>query len=262
MISHVNPKVGTLHMTAIKIQPDQILTNFLRANVTDVNSARVGQWIFPDFPRIDDLGDTNFPRIAITILTESSEFLGMFDDNQWETISFQIDVITKKDLIFNFTVTDEALGTMVSTVNSNRFTYDNVPSTITNISHNATPYGTVNFVTEDADFTAPGSLAADTVEVSRSTGNLNFSSVDVADDDGEAITSTYIVNLEGKKAVQQISRDVINKIRNNWRTDSTFDGLLYPNKISNAPQALDEDLGIYRQVLEYTMNGFNFGQDT
>lgn len=249
-------------MTKVKIQPDAIMVNFLRATVTDVNSSRSGSWIYPDFPLVSSLGDASYPRIGVTILTETGEPMGFNDDDQWETVNFQIDVVTKKDLIFTATTTDEAMGTIASTANSNRMTYTNIPTTVTNIKHNTTAYGTVTAKATDSVFTSPGSLSAGTVEWSQSTGNLNFSSADVSSHDGQAITSTYVIKMEGKKCVQHVARDVVKQIKNNWRSAATFAGLEYPVKIANNPVALDEDLGIYRQVLEYKCNGVNFGEDT
>jgi hypothetical protein len=244
-------------MTRVKIEPERILVNFLRNTLTDINGSRSGQWIYPDFPRVTSLGDASYPRVGITMLTESSTAMGMFDDTQWETVSFQIDVVTKKDLLFTATLTDEALGTMSSAANSNRFTYDEIPSSVTNIKHDGTSYGTVTRRNTDADFTTP---AAGTVEYSGSTGNLNFAAADLVTHDTEAITSTYTVALEGKKVVEYIGRDIIKQIRTGWRTDTTFAGLYYPNKISNSSLPLDEDLGIYRQMLEYQCNAFNLGE--
>ncbi len=86
-------------MTTAKQEADRILVNFLRNQVTDINATRLaagGQWIFPDFPRIGDLGDSSFPRMGVTILDESSDPMGIFDDNQWESLTFQIDIVTKK----------------------------------------------------------------------------------------------------------------------------------------------------------------------
>ena len=61
-----------------KIPPEQILCNFLRANVTDINSSRSTAFIFPDYPRIKNIGDTDFPRVGITVLSNPAEYLGMF----------------------------------------------------------------------------------------------------------------------------------------------------------------------------------------
>jgi hypothetical protein len=187
--------------------------------------------------------------------------MGLFDDTQYETVNFQIDVVTKKDQLHTLTITDEALGTMASNSNSDRMTFDFVPASVTNIQHDGVSYGIVTRVNTDADFTTPASLATDTVEYSASTGNLNFSAGDISGDVGEAITSTYTVALEGKKAAQHIARNIVKEIRANWRTDTTISGLFYPNKISNNPIPIDEDLGLFRQTLEYQFNAYNLGED-
>ncbi len=241
----------------VKLEADRILTNFLRSKLADPNSSRVGQMIYPDFPRVVDLGDASFPRIGITLLSENSDSLGIFDDNQYETINVQIDIVTKKGLKFDVTTTDESLGTMTSSVNSDRLSYEYVPNSITNIKHDGTGFGTVTQVATDSLFTSP---SAGTVEWSYSTGRLNFSAADVASYDTEAITSTSINVLEGKKLCQYLAREVVKAIRSNWRDDSQFQGLFYPIKINNFPIPFDEDLGIFRQTVEYQFRAFNIGE--
>ena len=249
-------------MTKVKIEPARIITNFLRSTLTDINSNRGASdnWIYDDFPLVRSLGDASFPRVGITLITENSEALGMYDDNQWETLNFQIDVVTKRGLIFNHTTTDEALGTIASNSNSNRMVFDEVPNTITNIKHDGTAFGTITKKDTDDDFTTPGSLAAGTVEWSASTGNLNFSAADITSYNGQAITSTSVVVFSNTKCCQYIARDIVKQFRNNWRSNTNFKGLTYPKKISNNPQPLDEDLGIFRQTLEYQCNGINMGE--
>lgn len=245
----------------VKIAPNTIMRNFLRANLVDINSNRVGQWIFDDPPRVETLGNASFPRISILAIGESSEYVGMFDDTQFETVTLQVDCWTKKDQVYTRTVTDEALGTMNASINSNRVTADFVPTTVTNVKHAGTSYGTVNFVDDDADFTAPGSLSADTVEISKATGNFNFSSADVTSHDGEALTTSYDKAMEGEEVVKYLAREVVKAVRTNWRTDPTFNGIFYPQKISgpvNLP--LDNDLGIFRYNVDYQVNAFNLGE--
>ncbi len=245
-------------MTQAKIEPKRILVNFLRSNLTDINASRSGNWIYPDFPRVASLGDAQFPRVGIIPLTESANPQGIFDDNQRHTVVLQIDVVTKKDLVNTLTVTTEEFGNMNSAANTNRFTYDFVPTAVTNIRHATVEYPTVTQVATNADFTAP--LPSGTVEYSFSTGDLNFSPTDVTGDDGELIDSTYTVALEGEKAVMHLAREIWKEIRNNWRTDSTMNGMFYPVLIANAPVPLDEDLGIYRQTLEIQFTIFNIGE--
>ncbi len=248
-------------MTQIKIEPDRIISNFLRLRVTDINTTRSGAgnpFVFPDYPRIKNIGDSDWPRVGVTLLSESADPLGVNDDDQLDTLTFQIDVMTKKGITFNVTTTDEAVGIVASTINTDRITLETVPNTITNIKHAGSAFGTLTAKDTDADFTAPGSLAAGTVEWSRSTGNLNFSAADVASYDTQAITSTYVVFMEGKKCVQYISREIAKAMRSDWRTYLV--GLFDPRKINNIPQALDEDLGLYRQTMEYQCKMFNAGE--
>ena len=241
-------------------EPDRIIVNFLRANLTDPNTgSRAGtQWIYPDFPRTQDLTRNSFPRIGITILSESSEYLGMSDNDRWDTINAQIDILTKKGLNLSVTTTDEAMGVIA---NDARLDYATIPNTVTNIKHNTTAFGTVTMKNTDDDFTAPGSLAAGTVEWSYATGNLNFSSADLASYSGQAITSTSVVALEGKKLVQYLARQVVSAFRTGWRTDTNLDYMKYPVKMSNQPVPFEEDAGIFRQMIEYRFNAVNAGED-
>ena len=109
----------------------------------------------------------------------------------------------------------------------------------------------------DAAFTSP---SAGTVEWSYSTGNLNFAAADIVSHDTDAITSTSVSFLEGKKACQYLAREVVKALKNSWRTDTTFNGLIYPIKISNQPVPFDEELGVFRQMLEYQCRAFNAGE--
>ena len=247
-------------MTKTKIEPINVVKNFLRSNLSDPNSSRSGQWIYPDFPRVKDLGNASFPRVGIVTLTESGRSMGLFDDNSEDTINLQIDVISKKGQFYSVTVTDEALGTLASGSNSDRFTFDFVPDTVTNIKHDGSAYGTVNIVATDSAFTAPASLSAGTVEVSFSTGNVNFSAADISSHDGEAITTTYVYGLEGKQCSDKIARDIVKTFKNSWRTDSTFEGLFYPVKISSNPLPFDDSLGIFRRTMQYSVKTFNSGE--
>lgn len=240
------------------IEPDKIMTNFLRAKLTDVNGSRSGQWIFPDFPRYEDLGDNSFPRIGITIINSSSTSMGIFDDTQWENITLQIDIFAKKEKIYSVTKTDESLGVIS---NSPRLTYKYIPTSITNIKHNGTAFsGSITRKTTNSVFTTPSSLSAGDVEYSASTGDLNFSSSDLISYSGQTITSTYIIKLEGKAVCQYLAREVIKAVRGSWRTDSTFNGLFYPVLLNNVPIPFDEEFGVFRQTVEYKLNAINLGE--
>lgn len=242
---------------AVKIEPQQILTNFLRATLSDINASRSGNWIYPDFPRIQDLGNANFPRIGITKISESSKAMGIFDNTQWHTVTLQIDVVAKKDQGFTVTNTLSSLGAIS---NAPRLTYDFIPDTVTSILHNAVAFGTLTPVNSDSLFTAPAALAAGTVEWSRSTGNLNFSGADITSYSGQTITSTWVEFLEGEEATQYLARQVIKQVRANWRTNTNFEGLENPILISMIPVPFDEPNSIFRHIIEYQINQFNIAE--
>ena len=79
-----------------KFDPSRIVVNFLRKRLTDPNSGRTTQWIFPDFPR-SDLTTNSYPRIGVTEISDSSQYLGIWDDNKSHTVDLQIDIVTQKD---------------------------------------------------------------------------------------------------------------------------------------------------------------------
>lgn len=253
-----NSQEGT--MTLAKIEPNAIVVNFLRQNLTDINGSRSGNWIYGDPPRTRDLGDASYPRVGVIMLNDSAESLGIYENDKRHIVTMQIDCVTKKDLMLSLAVTNEAIGTVAASVNTDRLTYDYVPTSITSLNHDGTPYGTVNFVNTNSNFTTPGSLAADTIEVSRSTGDLNFNSTDAAGDVGEAITSTYARAMEGEDAVKYLARQIWLLIKNNWRTNSDLNGLFYPELISFNRVPLEEDFGIYRYTLEIQWNIYNVGE--
>lgn len=181
----------------------------------------------------------------------------MYDDSQWETLTVQIDVVARKGQKFSLTTTDEAVGTMVSTANSNRLVYAYVPNTVTNIKHAGSSYTNVVNRSVNSDFTT---LTSGTVEWSTSTGDLNFASADVTSHDTEAITSTSVITLEGKKLCQYYGREIVKAIRANWRSDTTLNGLFYPVKINNTPIPFDEENGLFRQMIEYEFKAYNIGE--
>jgi len=244
-------------MTKTKIKIDRILTNFLRANLTDPNGSRSGNWIYPDFPRVQSLGNNQFPRVGITILSDSGDEMGINDTTTWHTISVQLDVITKKDSGMTRTITDEAMGTVSSGMNSNRLTYDYVPTSVINIKHNGTEYGTVTNKDTNSDFSTPSGMSADVIEWSTSTGDLNLNATDVTADNGEAITSTYTIYLEGKKLVETVALDIVKLIRSNWRS---IVGIQQMQLINHFAIPIDEELGIYRQTIEYQVKMINVGE--
>ena len=237
-----------------KYNPSRVFVNFLRKNLTDLNSSRSGNWIFADFPRVADLGDSSFPRVGITKINDYSSYTGIYDNTMFDTVDFQIDIVAKKDVGYTLTTTDESLGTIS---NNPRLYYDEIPTSISNIKHAGTSFGTITAVNTDSDFTSPASLSAGTVEWSKSTGNLNFSSADLTSYSGQAITSTYSAFYEGAKATEFIAKDIIKKVRTSWRTDSTFKPLFYPVKINDTPMPFDEANRVFRRTIEYRVRMYN-----
>lgn len=245
----------------VKLEPEQIFVNFLRKNLTDYNSSRSGNWIYDDQPLVSSLGNTSFPRIGITKITESTEPLGAYNDtNQWHTVTFQIDIFAKSDQLYTYTITNEGIGTVSSDINTNRVSFDFIPYSITNIKIDSPPNPVVAVaVSTDSSFTAPASLSDGEAEYSKSTGNLNFSASDVTVYDGKSITSTYVVKLDGKKVCKMIARDIYMQIKTNWRTDVSFRNLKNPICISKGSPTFDPVYRVWRLTMEYQAQGYNLG---
>lgn len=244
-----------------RLEPEQAMRNFLRFHLTDHNVAnRAGkQYVFDDWPR-SNLDPSSFPRVVVTKIGESGPLIGIGDDDTWDDVTFQIDVlIHRKTGVIDISHVAESVGVIS---NDPTLSLDFLPSTVTSIEHDATGFGTVTLVVNDSDFTSPASLSAGTVEVSRSSGNLNFSSADLVSFAGETITSTYTESIEGEIAAKRISRDVIVAIRNNWRQDARLDELKIPEKIGGPTIAeFDRERGWHRAFVEYKFKRFNSGEE-
>lgn len=246
---------------ASRLEPHYELRNFLRNNLTDLNSANRGgaNWIYADYPSAKITSKNVFPRIIITKITESGEIIGLGETDTYDAVTLQIDVVCNKEVgILTKTNTDESIGVIS---NSPRISFDDVPNTVTNIKHNGTAFGTVTAKNDDASFTTPASLSAGTVEWSRSTGNMNFSSADLTSYAAQTITSTNVLSLDSEMSTKWISREIIRKIRANWKTDTTIGSLLHPKKISG-PMLIpyDRDPGLSKVIIEYQFNRFNTGE--
>ena len=250
-----------------RLEPDEELRNFLRANLTDLNSANRGgeygtNWVFSGWPRPEITTKNTYPLVFIHALTESASIIGVGDNMTYGDVTFQIDVLVNREVgVLQVTHTDENLGDIS---NSPRLAFTDVPTTttgITNIKHDGTAFTTVTKKTNVAAFTTPASLAAGTVEWSFETGDLNFSSADLTSYSGQAITSTYYRVVEGEFAAMWIAREVVRKVRVNWRTDTTIGELIEPELISG-PRIIpyDPSDGVIRCMLEYKFKRFNTGE--
>jgi len=55
-------------------------------------------WVFPDKPR-DDLSMSSYPRIGVTTISESGGPNGVSEDDTFDNLTFQIDVLSAKNLM-------------------------------------------------------------------------------------------------------------------------------------------------------------------
>jgi len=144
--------------------------------------------------------------------------------------------------VYDLPISGETVGVI-----SQNLSLDYVPAQITSIEHDGASFATVEFVATDNDFTAslPGR-----VEVSRSSGNLNFNTADLTTYSGQTITATYNVLLSNDKAAKWIARDAVNSMRTQWRTNrDVLGGLFYPQITQNINQPFDEVRRSFRRTI-------------
>ena len=214
-------------------EPERLLVNFLRENLTDLNSSRSGQWIYEDKP-IVSLTNASYPRVSVNKIVENGSALGIFDDQSISSIVFQVEVYVKKDIVYTLSISNESVGTI-----SQNISLDYIPTAITNIqTSGGHTFATVTFVDNDNDFTSP---SVDAVEVSRSTGNLRFNTSDLTTYSGQGILATYDVSLANDKACKWIARDIEKTMRTEWRTNrEVLGGLFFRGIDNNNQQPFDE----------------------
>ena len=87
-------------------EPDILLRDLLRDNLTDPNSAsRVGEWIVEDFPWQTNLTVNAFPRISVMGQFDSSRPFGLNSTNAMTSSRLQIDIWVKPDQILTISAT-------------------------------------------------------------------------------------------------------------------------------------------------------------
>lgn len=247
-----------------RIEPDAELRNFLRANLTDLNSSghAGANWIFSGTPRTNVVTKGFFPRVFIKKLPGRGTPIGNKDNTTFNDANLQIDVLTTRaNETLTLSYTDQSLGVIS---NSPRISFADIPtkaSSITNIKHNTVAFGTVTQKSTEALFTSPASLAAGTVEWCYSTGTLNFSSADLASYAGQTITSTYSVDMDAEVAAMWIARQVCTKIEQYWRTDSTIGKIIQPVKtLDPVTMPYMQDEGVVMVSCSYNFKRFNIGE--
>lgn len=248
---------------ASRLEPHYELRNFLRKNITDINSTvHTGaniNWIFGDEPSGEQISTDIYPRILIKQIARDKKPLGLRDTTTFGNVTLQIDITCSKDTgILTITSTSESIGTIS---NSPRLNFDHIPNSVTNIKHDGTSFGTVTAVRNDDSFTSPASLAAGTVQYSRETGNLNFSSADLTSYSGQTITSTYVLSLDSEMAVKYLANEIERDIFDLWYTDTSIGGLLDPEIISSQILPFRIDARISRYMIEIKFKEFDMGRE-
>lgn len=107
--SFVTVKVNTVLMTPylhynIDIVNKKVVFITAPASGTDnveiVYKSGTG-WIYPDKPR-DDLVESSYPRISVLKINHSSNPQGVSEDDSIDNVSFQIDILSYKDVFITY----------------------------------------------------------------------------------------------------------------------------------------------------------------
>jgi len=75
----------------------------------EINYKYGTNWIYGDKPRID-LSRSSYPRITVIKLIENSEPQGTSEDDTFDIITFQVDIITYNDMVLTTSRTDAVEG--------------------------------------------------------------------------------------------------------------------------------------------------------
>jgi len=86
---------------------------------------------------------------------------------------------------------------------------------------------------------------------------LNMSSADVSSYNTQSLTSTSVIKLSNLFLCSYLAREIYKLIKNNWRTDTSLNGLFNPLLINSSPFPFDEDLSVFRHVMEYNFKIIN-----
>lgn len=88
----------------IDLVNNRIIFSNAPADDTDNVSIKYGygaySWVQPKDPqREKKLNKSDYPRIAVTMLSSQGYYMGIGDTSTWETMLFQIDIVTKSDVM-------------------------------------------------------------------------------------------------------------------------------------------------------------------
>lgn len=80
-------------------EPIIIVQDLLRAELYDYNTSRTGEWIYPDFPKIN-LGNPSYPRVSVTDADEPASKITVGTKDEMQTIDIDINVWVKSGIIY------------------------------------------------------------------------------------------------------------------------------------------------------------------
>jgi len=80
-------------------EPIIIVQDLLRSNLYDYNTSRSGEWIYPDFPKVN-LGNPSYPRVSVTDADEPASKVTVGTKNEKQIIDIDVNVWVKSGVIY------------------------------------------------------------------------------------------------------------------------------------------------------------------
>lgn len=80
-------------------EPIIIVQDLLRGQLYDYNTSRSGEWIYPDFPKIN-LSNNSYPRVSVTDLDEPARKFSVGTKSEMQTVDIDINVWVKNGIIY------------------------------------------------------------------------------------------------------------------------------------------------------------------
>lgn len=235
-----------------RVFPPEFISGILRAEITDVNTSRSSNWIYPDKPRLLQISANrnNFPRVGIVEMRPPSTVreLGIGGTETEDEVTLGINVYTVKEQLLTVTSTSQS------------FTFDvedsdlSVQLTVEPIT-TATVTGTVGGVAytfiKEQDY-----ILIDNNSDGRYDG-IQWTTDGDKPDDETSFTVTGIRQLAGEDLSRHLAHTIHMYLRDNWRDDIAPTLYGYQKLDMNTVPELDGTIA--RTELRVKFSGINIG---
>jgi hypothetical protein len=229
-------------MSRVSVQ--ERISGVLRQNITDINTERTANWIYPDKPRLLAIASNrnNFPRISVTGQPPTTKGeMGLGGTETEDEVSLDITVFTIKDMLLTvrtdveeFTYSDEEVtelseepitaASITGTKNGEAYTFINIQDYILLDNNGDGRFDSISWVS--------------------------------APDSNTSFTVTAIRQLANSDLSEWLAHECHMYLRDNWRDDLPD---LYDYQKSN-PTTLEElDGQVFKTVMRIRFSGVNLG---